>query len=61
MRQAQPVDGKPVHLTPGSKIYQLFDHQEVVVEGDRETFIIQIKKIAKGAVAPSRPETKPAR
>lgn len=61
MRQDQPATDKPVHLTPGSKIYQLFNHQEVVVEGDRETFIIHIKKMAKGAAVPPRTEGKPAR
>ncbi|UOF91095.1 hypothetical protein LSG31_02205 [Fodinisporobacter ferrooxydans] len=31
-------------LTPGSKIYQLFKHDRVIIEGKEERFIITIQK-----------------
>lgn len=34
-------------LTPGSKIYQLFDHRRVLVEGRNELFFIQVRKLRK--------------
>ncbi|MDI6601230.1 hypothetical protein [Calorimonas adulescens] len=36
-------------LTPGSKIYQLFDYKKVVVEGKNDDFIITIEKKEKTA------------
>ncbi|MFC4766765.1 hypothetical protein [Effusibacillus consociatus] len=32
------------NITPGSKVYQLFNYETVVVEGKEERFIITIKK-----------------
>lgn len=32
-------------LQPGDKIYNLFDYQEVVVKGSKESFIIRIEKV----------------
>lgn len=40
-------------LTPGSKIYQLFDHRRVLVEGRDELFFIQVRKIRKIAPVPT--------
>lgn len=34
-----------VKITPGSKIYQLFNYETVIVEGKEEQFIITIKKM----------------
>ncbi|MDI3534619.1 MAG: hypothetical protein PWQ82_984 [Thermosediminibacterales bacterium] len=36
---------KIVKMTPGSKIYQLFKHKEVLVEGNKEKFLITVRKI----------------
>ena len=32
-------------LQPGDKIYTLFEYNEVVVKGSKESFIIRIEKI----------------
>jgi len=34
-----------VKFQPGDKIYKLFKHQRVLVKGQKENFIIQIKKV----------------
>lgn len=34
-----------VKLTPGTKIYKLFKYKRVLVEGNRESFLIKIEKI----------------
>lgn len=36
---------KIVKMTPGNKIYKLFEHKEVLVEGKKEKFLITIEKI----------------
>jgi hypothetical protein len=33
-------------LQPGDKIYQLFNYQEVIIQGKTENFIIRIEKVA---------------
>jgi len=33
-------------LQPGDKIYHLFDYQEVLIRGSKESFIIRIEKVA---------------
>jgi hypothetical protein len=33
-------------LQPGDKIYQLFNYQEVIIQGNTENFIIRVEKIA---------------
>jgi hypothetical protein len=33
-------------LQPGDKIYQLFNYQEVFIQGNTENFIIRIEKVA---------------
>lgn len=32
-------------LQPGDKIYNLFEYNEVVIKGSKESFIIRIEKI----------------
>lgn len=34
-----------ITLQPGDKIYNLFEYNEVVIKGSKETFIIRIEKI----------------
>jgi hypothetical protein len=34
-----------VSLTPGCKIYHLFNYSEVIVKGNKEVFLIKIEKI----------------
>ncbi|MEC9490584.1 MAG: hypothetical protein UMU04_06515 [Halanaerobiales bacterium] len=34
-----------VKFKPGDKIYKLFKHQKVLVKGQKEKFVIQIKKV----------------
>jgi len=34
-----------VKFQPGDKIYKLFKHQKVLVKGQKENFVIQIKKV----------------
>jgi hypothetical protein len=35
-------------LQPGDKIYQLFNYQEVLIQGNTENFIIRIEKVEIG-------------
>lgn len=39
------MDAKAAKMTPGSKIYKLFDYKEVLVEGKKESFLITIEKL----------------
>ncbi|MGM0603037.1 MAG: hypothetical protein ACQESS_06975 [Bacillota bacterium] len=32
------------HYKPGDKIYKLFDHEKVIIEGNQDTFVINIDK-----------------
>ncbi|WP_166637959.1 hypothetical protein [Halanaerobium saccharolyticum] len=34
-----------VKFQPGDKIYKLFKYQKVLVKGQKENFVIQIKKV----------------
>ncbi|WP_422448876.1 hypothetical protein [Thermoanaerobacterium sp. DL9XJH110] len=34
-----------IQLTPGHKIYNLFNYDKVIVKGKKDTFIIRIEKI----------------
>jgi len=32
------------HYKPGDKIYKLFNHQKVIIDGNQDTFVINIDK-----------------
>lgn len=34
-------------VTPGTKVYKLFDHDKLICEGKEEVFIISIQKLSK--------------
>ena len=34
-------------VTPGTKVYKLFEHEKLVCEGKEEVFIISVQKLSK--------------
>lgn len=34
-------------VTPGTKVYKLFEHEKLVCEGKDEVFIISVQKLSK--------------
>ncbi|MED1949777.1 hypothetical protein [Brevibacillus centrosporus] len=34
-------------VTPGTKVYKLFEHEELICEGKDEVFLISVKKMTR--------------